>query len=125
MAAASNWSSQLTCTRRNLNGAVCLALSGELDLASVPVLQAQFQAMARTEDELIVDMSGLEYIDSTGAKALLDAHRQMSRTGRRIVLAAVQPMARRIIDVMGLEKAIPIFSTVDAALEYLRAKPKP
>ena len=123
MAAASHWSSHLICTQRNLDGAVCLVLNGELDLASVSILQAQFKAMARMEDDLIVDMSGLEYIDSTGAKALLDAHRQLSRTGRRIVLAAVQPMARRIIDVMGLEQAIRIFSTVEAALEYLRAKP--
>ena len=125
MVAASNWSSQLACTQRVLNGAVCLGLTGELDLASVSILQAQFKAMARTEGDLIVDMSGLDYIDSTGAKALLDAHRQLSRTGRRIVLAAVQPMARRIIDVMGLEQAIPIFTTVEAALEHLRAKPKP
>lgn len=123
-AAASHWSSHLTCARRNLDGAVCLALSGELDLASVSELQAQFKDLARTEDDVIVDMSGLDYIDSTGAKTLLDAHRQLSRTGRRIVLAAVQAMARRIIDVMGLGKAIPIFPTVEAALEYLRANPK-
>ena len=125
MAAASHWSSQLTCTQRNLNGAVCLTLTGELDLASVSILQAQFKAMARIEGDVIVDMNGLDYIDSTGAKTLLDARRQLSRAGRRIVLAAVQPMARRIIDVMGLEKAIPIFPTVEAALEYLRTNPKP
>ena len=125
MAAASHWSNQLVVTRRELGGAVCLILTGELDLASVATLQAHFKAIAQSEDHVIVDLSGLRYIDSTGAKTLLDAHRMLSRTGRRIALAAVQPMARRIIDVMGIEKAIPIFPTVEAALEYLRGEKKP
>lgn len=125
MVTASHWSNQLVCRRQDLEGAVCIALIGELDLASVSTLQAQFMAVAQSEDHVIVDMSELRYIDSTGAKALLDAHRLLSRTRRRIVLAAVQPMARRIIDVMGLEKAIPIFPTIEAALEHLRADKKP
>jgi anti-anti-sigma factor len=125
MAAASHWSNQLVVRREDLGGAVCLTLTGELDLASVSTLQAQFQAIAQSEDHVIVEMSGLRYIDSTGAKALLDAHRLLSRTGRRIVLASVQSMARRIIDVMGIEQAIPMFPTVEAALEYLRGEQKP
>jgi anti-sigma B factor antagonist len=125
MAAASHWSNQLVVRREDLAGAVCLTLTGELDLASVSTLQAQFKAIAQSENHVIVEMSGLRYIDSTGAKALLDAHRLLSRTGRRIVLASVQSMARRIIDVMGIEQAIPIFPTVEAALEYLRSEQKP
>src|SRR5579864_6729443 len=125
MAAASHWSNQLVVRRQELGGAVCLILTGELDLASVATLQAQFKAIAQLEDHVIVDMSGLRYIDSTGAKALLDAHRLLSRTGRRIALAAVQPMARRIIDVMGIEKAILVFPTVDDALKSLRGDQKP
>lgn len=129
MASASHWSNQLVCRRQNLDGGgtVCLELTGELDLASVSTLQGHLKAVALTEDNLIVDMSGLRYIDSTGAKAFLDAHRMFSRTGRRIVLAAVQPLTLRILEVMGLEKVLSIFPTVDAALEDLRAggKPKP
>jgi anti-anti-sigma factor len=72
-------------------------------------------------------MTGLRYLDSTGAKAFLDAHRMFTRTGRRIALAAVQPLTMRILEVMGLEKVLPIFPTVDAAVENLRkgGKPKP
>jgi len=125
MAAASHWQNQLVVRRKDMAGAVCLVLTGELDLASVATLQAQFKSVAQSEDHVIVDMSGLGYIDSTGAKALLDAHRLLSRTGRQIVLAAVQPMARRIIDVMGIEKAIPIFSTAEEALESLRREKNP
>ncbi len=125
MAAAPHWSNQLECRRVDHEGAVCLVLSGELDLASIATLQAQFKAVAQREDDLVVDMGGLRYIDSSGAKALLDAQRLLARSKRRIVMANVQPMARRIIDVMGIEKAIPIFPTVEAALEDLKKTKEP
>jgi len=123
--AASHWSNQLLCRRQDLGGVVCLILTGELDLASISTLQAHLKAIAQTEDHLIVDMTELRYMDSTGAKAFLDTHRMFLRTGRRIVLAGVQPLTMRIIEVMGLQKVIPIFPTVDAALESLRADGKP
>ncbi|HET7263596.1 MAG TPA: STAS domain-containing protein [bacterium] len=125
MAAATHWSNQLQCRRVDYDGAVCLVLSGELDLASIATLQAQFKAVAQREDDVVVDMGGLRYIDSSGAKVLLDAQRLLARSRRRIVMANVQPMARRIIDVMGIEKAIPIFSTVEAALEDLQKNKEP
>ena len=122
--AASHWSNQLLCRREDLGGVTCLILTGELDLASVPTIQAHLKAIAQTEDHLIVDMSELRYIDSTGAKVFLDTHRMFLRSGRRIVLAGVQPLTMRIIEVMGVQKVIPIFPTVDEALESLRADGK-
>src|SRR5579864_6235026 len=88
MAAASHWSNQLVVRRQELGGAVCLILTGELDLASVATLQAHFKAIAQSEDHVIVDLSGLRYIDSTGAKTLLDAPAVVAdgtadRAGRR------------------------------------------
>jgi anti-sigma B factor antagonist len=113
------------CRREDLEGAVCLALTGELDLASLPTLQAHLKAVVDTDDNVIVEMSGLRYIDSSGAKALLDAHRTFARRGRRLRLAAPSPMARRILEVLGLESVLPMFDTVDAALEDLRGRRKP
>ena len=114
--AGSNWSDQLRVQRMDLDGAVCLALIGELDLASVTTLNAHLKSAAETEKHLIVDMSGLRYIDSTGAKALLDAHRNLKQAGRRIVLAAVSPMTQRILNVLGVEQVLAVFATVEEAL---------
>jgi anti-sigma B factor antagonist len=124
-APASHWSSQLLCRREDHEGVVCLALTGDLDLASVPTLQAHLKAIAETDDNLIVEMSGLKYIDSSGAKALLDAHRLYARTGRQVGLAAPSPMTRRILELLGLETVLPVFATVDTALQMLRRRGKP
>lgn len=121
----SHWSSQLLCSREDLEGAVCLALSGELDLASIPTLLAHLKAVAESEDDVIIEMSGLRYIDSSGAKALLDAHRTFAQRGRGLGLAAPSPMTRRILEVLGLETVLPMFETVEAALQQLRGHRKP
>lgn len=116
----SKWRDQLLrVTRLDLERAVCLAIAGELDLASVPTLTHHLRAAAETEKHLIVDMSGLRYIDSTGAKALLEAHRRLTQRGRRIVLAAVSPMAKRILAVLGVEQVLPVYPTVDEAVASL------
>jgi anti-anti-sigma factor len=113
-------SNRLLCRREDLGGVAYLALTGELDLANLPILQAHLKSLAETDDNLVVDMSGLRYIDSSGAKALLDAHRTYARTGRELGLAAPSPMTRRILEVLGLETVLPIFPTVDAAVKSLR-----
>jgi anti-sigma B factor antagonist len=115
----SNWSDQLHVTRLDLDCAVCLALTGELDLASAPVLTNHLKSAAETEKHLVVDLSGLRYIDSTGAKVLLEAHRNLKQRGRRIVLAAVSPMARRILTVLGVEQVLAVYPTVDDAVAAL------
>jgi len=86
------------------------------------MLRAQLVAIAETDDNLIIDLSELRYIDSSGAKALLDANRTYTRTGRRLGLAAPSPMTRRILKILGLETVLPIFATVEAALEALRRR---
>jgi anti-anti-sigma factor len=121
-APGSQWSHQLLCRREDLEGVVYLALTGELDLASVPVLQMHLKSVADTDDNLIIDMSRLRYIDSSGAKALLDAHRTYARTGRELGLAAPSPMTRRILEVLGLETVLPIFPTVEEAVTTLRRR---
>jgi anti-sigma B factor antagonist len=125
MPPASYWSNQLLCRREDLDGAVCLVLTGELDLASIATLQAHLKAVADIDDNVIVEMSGLRYIDSSGAKALLDAHRTFTRRGLRFGLAAPSAMTRRIFEVLGLETVLPMFETVDAALQQLRGGRKP
>jgi anti-anti-sigma factor len=66
-------------------------------------------------------MQGLRYLDSTGVNALLDGHRSLSRENRRMVLVGASAMVRRILSVLSIEKMMPLFSTVEEALRYMRA----
>jgi anti-sigma B factor antagonist len=58
--------------REEEEGSVSLVLGGELDIASAPMLEARFaQAVAVGAPRVVVDLRGLEFIDSTGLRVLL------------------------------------------------------
>jgi anti-sigma B factor antagonist len=68
-------------------GARVLTLSGELDLASAPQLQRAFdRAEASGSRHVVVDLSGLEFIDSSGLRLLVAAHRRSRENGHRLSL---------------------------------------
>ena len=115
----------LTCKEQPFAEALCLSVTGELDLASVPAFLGCLRRASEAAENVIVDLHGLRYIDSSGINALLDAHQRFTRTGRRIVLAAPSPMMERILKVVSLEQVLPIFPTVDAARKGLRDGVKP
>jgi anti-anti-sigma factor len=75
------------------------------------------------EDKLnvIVDLKAIVGIDSAGMQALLDAHQLFIQCGQRLVLAEPSPMVRTLLEVAGLEQAMPIFASVAEALASFRS----
>lgn len=104
--------------RHRIDGVVVLSVSGEVDLANAPSLRAHLKAAIETAENLVVvNLKDLKYIDSSGIKALLDAHGTFAPRGRSIVLAAVSPMVQRVWEILRLEQVIPVFPTVATAVE--------
>lgn len=113
-------SNELTIAQRQLDGAICLMLAGELDLASVAAFIGHLTRAAEAGRNVVLDMNGLQYIDSSGINALVDAHKRFTRSGRHIALTSVSPRIARILQIVALEQLIPVFPTVEAAIEGLR-----
>ena len=53
--------------------------------------------------QIVVDMSGVEFCDSTGMNVLLAAHRRAREQGGDLELASPRPAIRKILQVTGLE----------------------
>jgi anti-sigma B factor antagonist len=81
-----------------------VALAGEIDLYTAPRLQSELAATLRSADPalVVVDMSGVEFCDSTGMNVLLAAHRQACERGGDLSLAAPRVAVRKILEVTGL-----------------------
>ena len=81
-----------------------MTLSGEIDLYTAPRLQSELVAAMRSADstQVVVDMSGVEFCDSTGMNVLLAAHRQACERGGDLALAAPRAPVRKILEVTGL-----------------------
>lgn len=85
-----------------------LALSGELDLATVPrVERAVGATLAQGVRTLIVDLSGLGFIDSSGLRLFVILHQRAVAEGWRLSLIRPQERAMEVFVVSGLEQNLP------------------
>lgn len=86
----------------HLDGRVEFSLSGELDLESAEGLEERLRSLAgQTPGNVVVDLSGLTFLGSSGLRALLTVKEELDATGRRLVLRNVTGAPRRAMDLMG------------------------
>jgi anti-anti-sigma factor len=102
-------------------GAV-LTLGGELDLATAPLLQEQLERAIRGEGAVVIDLSGLQFIDSSGLNVLVRAERQMRASGRQLVLVYGSPGVRRVFELTSLDGYFASCDSPGAALRTARGR---
>lgn len=110
----------LHAVRTRLNGAIILSIQGEVDLANAASLRTELTSAIGTGTRLIVvDLTDLRYIDTSGINVLLDTHRAFAKDGSVIVLVVGSSMIQRTFKIIGLEQLIPMYPTVETAIENL------
>jgi anti-sigma B factor antagonist len=78
-------------------------LRGEIDLAVAPQLRFELRAaIARDGADMLIDCTGLTFIDSTGIGLLLEANEALEATGRHMLIVNVAKGPRRAFEVLGL-----------------------
>jgi anti-sigma B factor antagonist len=86
-----------------------LAPAGELDIATVPLLEAAFDEVERGDaDAIVVDLSEVTFIDSTGMQLLLRMNERCSQAGRLEIISS--PAVERLLDITGLRDQLPVRS---------------
>ena len=84
-----------------------LAVHGELDAATAPALEdALREALLETSGAFVLDLSGLEFMDSSGVNALLHARALLGREERALALVCPPGQARRVLDLVGIARAL-------------------
>jgi anti-sigma B factor antagonist len=101
---------------RECDGHVIVALRGELDIADAVSVAAALAAVAAREPEIIVDLAGLEFIDSSGVAALARGRKQARHAGGDLRLAAAQQQVLRVLTLTRLIEAFPVHASVDEAV---------
>jgi anti-sigma B factor antagonist len=100
------------------DGQVIVALRGELDVLEAASLAAALVAVAAREPRIIVDLAGLEFIDSSGLAALVLVRKQARSTGGDLLLAAPQPQVLRLLTLTRLVEVFPIHASVERAASW-------
>jgi anti-anti-sigma factor len=83
-----------------------IRLSGELDMSSAPELDRVLEAAVEHGGAVLVDLSELTFMDSTGINAFLKAALSLSGRGC-LVLHGEQDRVRRILDLVGVDASLP------------------
>jgi anti-anti-sigma factor len=102
--------------------ATTLTLSGDLDLLSSPALERALAPALDSDAELIVvDLRGLEFMDSTGLHVLIQAHQRARDAGRRLALVRARERVHRLFDLTGLSDGLTIVDSPEELLEVDQA----
>jgi len=90
--------------KTNIAGDRCVVLlAGEIDLASAPVFERELRsAEAKGARQVVVDLGGVEFMDSSGIRALLEARRRAEEAGHRLVLRHCRRQIWRLFEITGI-----------------------
>jgi anti-anti-sigma factor len=94
----------LDVTTEDRNGLVHLALVGELDLSTVAKVQEELRRIeAGSPATLVVDLSKLSFLDSTGLRCIVTADERARQEGRRIVIVRGPDAVQRVFAITRLD----------------------
>ena len=94
-----------------------LPLEGEIDLHVSPGIAASLNAMLNQKPkQVVVDLSQVSYIDSSGLAVLIEAMQNVAGYGGKFALTGLQEGVRPIFEIARLDQVFRIFPDVDTAL---------
>ena len=87
-------------------------LEGEVDVYTAPQLKQQMISILEDgASELVVDLTKVEYLDSTALGVLIGGLKRMRERDGNMVLICPSPRIRRVFEITGLDKIFDIFNT--------------
>ena len=108
---------EFTMSRESLEHCELLTLAGELDLAAAPAVTDAVDTLTDPTRPLVIDLTGLTFIDSTGIHALVHATPQEGT----ISLVCEPGNVRRVLEMTRIDRVVPVYESLDAALSEQNA----
>ena len=90
-------------------------LVGKLDIKGAEAIEIPLATVAGSRGNIIVDMSGVDFIASIGIRHLVMAAKAVARGAGKLVLLGPTPMVAEVLIVSGLEQLLPIVQSEDEA----------
>src|SRR3954469_17351130 len=98
-----------------------ISVGGELDLSRSSELKRRVESALREgRNSVVIDLSNVTHMDSTGLAALIAAHQLTEAHRGRLALVITSEAVRRTVEVRGLDRLFTIAPTRDAGLEAVR-----
>jgi anti-sigma B factor antagonist len=105
---------------REERGAVVVGFEGDVDLKSSPEARKVLLDCVGRKQPVLVDLSGVHYIDSSGVASLVEAYQVARKGGHPFFLAAVSDGVLRVLQLARMDKVFTICPSVADALGRLK-----
>ena len=96
-----------------------IKLSGDIDMQTSPDARAQILAALNDKHHVLVEMSAVEYIDSSGIANLVEGYQTAKSNSLTFVLFDISQMTRQVLELAKLDQIFPIFDSVNDALSEI------
>jgi len=97
----------LVVERSRIDGYELLAVEGELDIATAPrMISALNEAFADLERPLVVDLSSVNFLDSTGLALLMNAYRRVKRRGQGFAIVCPGGPISRVFEIADMVESL-------------------
>lgn len=97
-------------------GAMVIAFRGDIDLQTSPDARKALLALIGNGKPILVDLSGVGYIDSSGVASLVECLQSAKKSGQQFALVSVSDGALRVLQLARLDRVFTICDTVDAGI---------
>ena len=102
---------------RPRDGAVVVAVGGEVDLCSSTTLREKLkEALAEAPDLLVIDLAQVSFIDSTGLSCLVSAAHRTAEVECALAVVAPAGRVRQLIAMTGIDRVMSVYQTLADAL---------
>ncbi len=104
------------------NHSVIVEVGGDLDIATAGDLQEHVQsAVAEHGPWLILDLTSLDFMDSSGLNVIINIYRSVKEQGGSLALAAPNERVTKVMRLVGLHRQVAVHRTVPAAINAMEA----
>jgi anti-sigma B factor antagonist len=96
------------------SGPVRALLAGQIDRATVPQIREQLAEVQRRcgVKDMVMDLSGVDFIDSSGLHILLQVHQELEHAAATLVLLAPSEPVRFVLSLTGLDRHLTVVDTL-------------
>jgi anti-sigma B factor antagonist len=97
-----------------------LAVRGEVELATAPALTAAVDhAIPASRGPFVIDLSGVDFLDSSGIHCLVRARALLASDDRLLVLVCPPGSVRRVLELTGFTEVVPLYGSRDELARVL------
>src|SRR3954464_6729426 len=104
-----------------LSTATLVSVEGELDLSTAEELAEPTRLAVNGGCPLILDLSACTFVDSTGLRFVLNAHKALADCETAMAVVIDNPPVRELFSLTAIDLSVPVFATLDEAVEGLGA----